>query len=183
MKLPSNTLLLAVFLLFCSFGGADKTDLLYRHYTSAIRNKENLQKYLVVRVVDVNKNAVREFCTLGCFFRHALHKEWKIDYDQLSDELVVAKASMNNPRLFEFKDAEALAYLGTDLYSSEELKLLQKQVDFKKLAKEIATAGKWEKTFGEDDKLMRMYAHALFNEGIATGEDISGTGGVLVYTP
>jgi hypothetical protein len=171
-----------LFLLLSSFKG-DNSEIVLRNYTTAIRNKDKVQRYLVVRVADANKNAIREFCVLGCFFRHALHKEWKIDYDQLSDDLVVAKAAMNTPRLFDFKNAEAVDYLGLSLYSDEDLMQLQKQVDFKKLSREIAGAGKWQKSFGEDDKMMRMYAHALFNQGIATGEDINADGGVLVFTP
>ncbi len=167
--------------MFCSFKGEDKSELQYRNYVTAVRNKSNFQNYLVVRVMDVNKNELREFCTLGCFFRNALHKEWKLDYDKLSDDLVMAKASLNSPRLFELKDSTAIQYLGMDLYSNDDLTLLEKQIDFKKLAKEIVAAKKWEKTFGDDDKLMRMYAHALFNQGIMTGEDITAEGGVLKY--
>ena len=178
-----NITLLIILFWVSSFGREDKSELLFRNYSAAVRSKENLQRYLVVRVVDANKNSVREFCTLGCFFRHALHTEWKIDYDRLSEDLVVAKAAMNNPRLFEFKNAESIFYLNMDLYSNEDFTELQNKIDFKKLAKEIAIAKKWEKTFGEDDKLMRMYAHALFNEGVATGEDITTEGGTLVFAP
>lgn len=170
-------------LLLMSFKGGDNSQLLYANFKAAVRNKESIQKYLVVRVIDRNKNTVREFCTLGCFFRHALHMEWKIDYDRLGDELVIAKACINDPRLFEFKDSSAIQYLGMDLYSEQDLAELDKQVGFKKLAKEILLAKKWEKTFGEDDKLMRIYAHGLFNQGILTGEDITAEGGKLQYLP
>jgi hypothetical protein len=180
--LLTKSFLPILFFLLSSFKG-DNSEMVFRNYTTALRNKENLQRYLVVRVADANKNSTREFCVLGCFFRHALHQEWKIDYDRLSEDLVVAKAAMNASRLFDFKNAEAVTYLGLDLYSEEDLAQLQKQVDFKKLSKEIAGAGKWQKSFGEDDKLMRMYAHALFNQGIATGENINAEGGVLVFTP
>ena len=169
--------------MFSSFKGNDKPEELFRHFTTALRDKDNLQEFLVVRINDVQKNEVREFCTLGCFFRHALHIEWKLDYDDLSDDLVIAKASLNNPRLFDFKNTDALNYLGMDLYSPEDLKQLEKEINFKKLAKEIASSGKWEKDFGEDDKLLHMYAHALFNEEISTGEDITATGNTLVFTP
>ena len=40
---------------------------------------------------------------------------------------------------------------------------------------------KWEKIFGDDDKLLRMYAHALFNQGVLTGEDITSPEGVLKF--
>lgn len=170
-------------LLLMSFRAGDNSQLLYGNFKTAVRSKGNLQKYLVVRVVDRNNNTVREFCTLGCFFRHALHMEWKIDYDRLSEDLVMAKACMNEPRLFEFKDSSAIQYLGMDLYSEQDLAELDKEVGFKKLAKEIMVSNKWQKTFGENDKLMRMYAHGLFNQGIATGEDITAEGGKLSFAP
>ncbi len=171
--------LLLFLFLGTSFVNEDKTELLYRHYLTALRNKENFQNFLVVRIVDLNNNEVREFCTLGCFLRNALHKEWNLDFDKLSDDLVTAKASMNHPRLFEFRNTEAIQYLGLDLYSVDELNQLQKEVDFKKLAKEITASKKWEKPFGENDKLLRMYAHSLFNQGILTGEDITSSEGIL----
>ncbi len=175
--------MVVLLLVFMSFRAGDNSQLLYGNFKAALRNKESIQKYLVVRVVDINKNTVKEFCTLGCFFRHALHMEWKIDYDKLGEDLVIAKASMNDPRLFEFRNAAAIDYLGSDLYLEQELAELDKQIGFKKMAKEIAVAGKWEKTFGEDDKRMRMYAHGLFNQGILTGEDITAEGGKLQYLP
>ena len=178
--LQKSVLVIFVLVLF-AFKGEDKSELQYRNYVTAVRNKTNFQHYLVVRVMDVNKNEVREFCTLGCFFRNALHKEWNLDYDKLSDDLVMAKASLNSPRLFELKDSTAIQYLAMDLYSADDLLQLEKLVDFKKLAKEILTTKKWEKTFGEDEKLMRMYAHELFNKGIMTGEDITAEAGILKF--
>ena len=143
MSLPYNIfkrafrkllLLFLVFILY-SFSGGDNGGVLYRNYLAAVCNKTSFQYYLVVRIADINKNEVREFCMLGSLFRNALHKEWKIDYDELSESLVRSKAQMNEPRLFEFKNPDALEYLGMGLYSIAELKELEKQTDFVKLAK------------------------------------------------
>lgn len=175
-----TALALTASLLLLSFKAGDNSQLLYRNYVSALLNKSSFQYYLVVRVADAGNNEVREFCTLGTLFRNALHKEWKIDFDELSEKLVLAKAQMNEPRLFDFKNKEALDYLGLDLYSTIELKELEKGIDFAKLAKEIKAQKIWRKDFGDNDKLMRMYAHALFNQGILTGEDIA-NGGTLEY--
>lgn len=180
MKRFFKTLLLTFSLALCSFGGTDNSEQLFGNYSAALYNKTNFQYYLVVRIHDLNKGEVREFCTLGVFFRQALHLEWKLDHDRLNEDLVLAKAHMNSPRLFEFKNQEALDYLRMDLYSIAELNELSKSIDFKTLAKEIRAAKIWRKEFGDDEKLMRIYAHGLFNEGILTAEDIT-KGGTLEY--
>ena len=181
MKLFSTKiLLLSSFLLLTSFGGTDNSQQLHGNFVAALYNKTNFQYYLVARVYDLNKNEEREFCTLGVFFRHALHTEWNLDYDRLNEDLVLAKAHMNNPRLFEFKNQEAIDYLGMKLYTMQEFNELSKAINFKNLAKEIRIAKIWRKEFGDDDKLLRIYAHGLFNEGILTAEDIT-KGGTLEY--
>lgn len=180
MKYMLRISLIVFSLSLCSFGGTDYSAQIFGNFTAALYNKTNFQYYLVVRVHDLNKDEVREFCTLGVFFRQALHMEWKLDHDRLSEDLVLAKAHLNNPRLFEFKNPEALSYLNMKLYSIDELNELSKAIDFKTLAKEIRTAKIWRKEFGDNEKLMRVYAHGLFNEGILTAEDIT-KGGTLEY--
>ncbi len=180
MKLLLRTLSLCFFITLCSFGGTDNSGKLFNNFSAALYNKTNFQYYLVVRVHNLNTGEVREFCTLGVLFRQALHMEWKLDHDRLSEDLVLAKAHLNTPRLFEFKNTEAISYLGMSLYSVSELNELSKAIDFKTLAKEIREAKIWRKDFIDDEKLMRIYAHGLFNEGILTAEDIT-QGGILEY--
>lgn len=162
-------------LFFCTSFGGDNSQLLYQNFAAAVKNRSNFQYFLVCTIVDVNKNAGREFCTQGFFLRGAIHKERKIDYDNLSEDLVQAIALMYETRFFEFKNQEALDYLNLNLYSEQELKALESRIDFKKLAKQILEAKMWSMKF-ENDKEMRMYAHALFNQGILTGEDITNEG-------
>lgn len=179
-KKVTATLLLLWALCLSAGSKTDLDEVRYNFFSEAIQNRSNLQYFLVVRVHNLNTGEARECCLLGCFFRAALHKEWNLDYDRLSEDLVRARALLNRPRLFEFKNEEALKQLQCDAYTIAELEQLNKTVNFKKLAAEIKAKKMWQKDFGENEKDMRLYAHGLFNEGILTAEDIT-KGGMLEY--
>ena len=163
-----------------SFGGIGNPTF-YALFAAAIKNKSNVQYYAVIKAVDMNRNTVREICAPGSFIRSALHKEMHYDYDNQSVALVEQVALLNSERYFEFKNPEALQLLGVDAYTDADLEQLQTLVNFATLAKEIRKEKRWSKDF-TDDREMLLYAHALFNQGILTGEKSDKLGTlVLIY--
>lgn len=175
-----QTILLALtFLLTTAFGGSH-TDELYLNYVAAIKNKSTFQYFLVVKAKNLNNGLTREYCSKGDFLKGALHREYKLDYDNKGISKAYALAVDNKDRYFEFKNDSAIWNIGGDWgYSMDDLAQLEKKIDFDSLAKQIRQTGKWSKEIF-DDKTMLMYAHALFNRGILTGEN-NCRGGTIVY--
>lgn len=161
-----------------SFGGVNPAEV-FAHYAAAIKNKSSMQYFAVIKVVDVTNGTMREVCAPGSFIRRALHKELKYDYDDQSVAMVQHMALMSLDRIIEFKDTTAIQLLGVDTYTEADLAAFEKANDIKTLAKNIRNWGTWKMEF-RDDKEMLLYAHALFNQGILTGED-SQLLGTLVY--
>ncbi|MFN8323266.1 MAG: hypothetical protein U0T74_11465 [Chitinophagales bacterium] len=182
MRVISSQVLLTVcffsFILFTSFGGEKPVDV-YPLYYAAVKNKSQFQYFVVIRQVDAISGTERELCTQGAFLRSALHKEIKLHFDIQEMMVVEQKLLDNDARLFEFKNPDALQILGIDNYTPAEMALLEKEVSFKTLAAEIKKGTNWKMEFA-DDKRMLMYAHALFNRGVLTGE-YNDSLGVLHY--
>ncbi|HLP20802.1 MAG TPA: hypothetical protein VK174_10895 [Chitinophagales bacterium] len=168
-KLLHFTLIIFLALFSMSLGGANPAEV-FAHYAAAIKNKRGTQYFAVIKVIDINRGTAREICAPGSFIRSALHKELKYDYDDQSVAMVEHMALMSLDRVFEFKNTEAIALLGSEQYTEMELVAFEKQVDIKSLARQIRSWGTWRMEF-KDDKQMLLYAHALFNQGILTGED------------
>ncbi len=164
--------------LMMSFGGVNPAEV-FAHFAAAIKNKSNVQYFAVIKVADLTQGKVREVCAPGSFIRSALHKEMKYDYDNQSVAMVEHMALMNLDRFFEFKNPEAIQLLGGDAYTEEDVMLIEKRINFVSLAKQIRQWGTWKMEF-RDDKEMILYAHALFNQGILTGEDNNRLG-TLMY--
>lgn len=172
-------LLSLTFLLSTSFGGQQK-DELYLNYTAAIKNESTFQYYLVVKVKNLNTGLTREYCTEGNFLKGALHREYNLDYDNKGISKVYSLAVNNKDRYFEFKNDSAIRNIGGVWeYSMDDLAKLEMKSNFDSIATQIRKTGKWSKEIF-DDKTMLMYAHALFNRGILTGEN-NCFGGTLVY--
>ncbi len=173
--------LLAFALFTQSFGGANPAEV-FAHFAAAVKNKGQVQYFAVIKVADLTRGTMREICAPGSFIRAALHKELGYDYDNQSVAMVEHVALMNLDRIFEFKNADALTRLGVDTYTDEELAQIEKDVNFSALARQIRKWGTWKMEFKNDDKQMLLYAHALFNQGILTGEDSKDLG-TLLYIP
>jgi hypothetical protein len=172
-------ILALIFLLTTSFGGQQKDDL-YLNYVAAIKNESTIQYHLVVKVKNLNTGLTREYCTEGNFLKGALHREYKLGYDNKGISKVNSLAVDNKDRYFEFKNDSAIWNIGGVWeYSMDDLAQLEKKINFDSLVKQIRQTGKWSKGIF-DDKTMLMYAHALFNRGILTGEN-NCWGGTLVY--
>lgn len=176
-KMIQQTVLLALtFLLATSFGGRQNE--IYLNYVAAIKNESTFQYYLVVKVKNLNTGLTRAYCTKGNFLKGALHREYKLDYDNTGTSKADSLALGNKHRYFEFKNDSAIRNM-SGAYAMEDLAELEKQVNFDALARKIRRAGKWSKEM-VDDQGMLMYAHALFNRGILTGEN-NCAGGTLFY--
>jgi hypothetical protein len=175
-----QTIILAlIFLLATSFCGQHKDDL-YLNYVAAIKNESTSQYYLVVKVKNLNNGLTREYCTKGDFLKGALHQECKLDYDNKGVSKVYSLAVDNKDRYFEFKNDSAIwNIIGDWEYSIDDLDKMEKKINFDSLAIQIRKTGKWSMEIF-DDKTMLLYAHALFNRGVLTGEDDC-FGGTLVY--
>ena len=175
-----KTIILALtFLLTTSFGG-QQTDELYLNYVAAIKNESTFQYFLVVKVKNLNNGQTREYCTKGNFLQGAIHREYKLDYNEKGISKAYSVAVDNKDRYFEFKNDSAIWNIGGVWeYSMDDLAKLEKKTNFDALATQIRKTGKWSKEIF-DDKMMLMYAHALFNRGILTGEN-NCFGGTLVY--
>jgi hypothetical protein len=119
-------------------------------------------------VTDLNTELTREICTKGNFLAGAIHREYSLGYDDNSIRKAERIALNNRARAFQFKNAEAMQNLGLDRYSMDDLKDFEQRTNLDQLTKEINKD--WEKKL-LDDKEMLLYAHALFNRGILTGEN------------
>lgn len=172
-------LLLAATVILFSFKGVSPKEL-YDNFCKAIRSKQGMQYFAVIIVPDLNSGTTREICAPGNIIRSALHKEWNYDYDLQSEALVDYKAMMNADRVFKFKNTDAIQLLGNNFYTEADLIQKEKEVNFAALSKNIKEWGTWRKEFKEDDKELILYAHALFNQGILTGESKDELG-TLVY--
>jgi len=179
-KITQYTIIFSLtFLLTTSFGGYQK-DELYLNYVAAIKNESTFQYYLVIKVKNLNTGLTREYCTAGDFLKGALHREYMLDYDQKGISKVDSLAINNKDRYFEFKNDSAIWNIGGVWeYSMNDLTRLEKRINFDSLAVQIRKKGKWSKKIF-DDKTMLLYAHALFNRGILTGEN-NCWGGTLIY--
>jgi ribosomal protein L11 len=177
-KIVRFNFLLALALLLMSGGGVNPAEV-FAHYAAAVKNKSGMQYFAVIKVVDVSRNTMYEVCAPGSAIRSALHKELKYDYDDQSVAMVQHVALMSLDRILEFKDTTAIELLGGNAYTETELMAFEKTKDIKTLAKNIRSWGTWQMEF-RDDREMLMYAHALFNQGILTGEDNQRLG-TLVY--
>ena len=175
--LLTTSILIATYLLSSSFGG--QTDELYLNYVAAIKNESTFQYHLVIKLKNLNTGQTREICTEGNFLKGALHREYKLSYGGNGINKVEKIALDNKDRYFEFKNDSAMWNLGVENYSMDDLKELEKKINFDSLAAQIKKTKKWEKQIS-DDKLMMMYAHALFNRGVLTGEN-NCFGGTLQY--
>ena len=176
--ITSTSILTFLLLLISGFAGEKPIDV-YPLYYAAVKNKSQLQYFTVIRNVDSASGTERELCTQGAFLRAALHKELNLHYDIQEMMVIEQKLLDNDARLFAFKNPEALQILGVENYTMSELQQLEKVVNFKQLAFDIKKSSSWKMEFA-DDKEMLMYAHALFNRGIMTGE-YNDTLGVLHY--
>lgn len=157
----------------------DENDLLYQNYAKAvINNGDTFQLHLVIKVKNLNTNEIREICAQGNSLQSAIHREYKIDYDNKGLAKALKIALKNKSRYFEFKNDSALSYLGIKDYSENDLKELEHKVNFDSLAKAIKEKQNW--SIYLDNKELIMYAHALFNKGILTGEN-NCFGGKLIF--
>lgn len=156
-----------------------QNDELYLNYLAAIQNESTFQYFLVVNVKNLKTGITREYCAQGNFLKGALHTEYNLKYNKAGLLKVSLLACKNKERYFEFKKGKALKNINGWPYTMDELAALEKTVNFDSLATQIKTSGKWSKAIF-DDKTMLMYAHALFNRGILTGEN-NCFGGTLIY--
>jgi hypothetical protein len=160
-----------IFLLITSFA-KQETDDLYLNYVAAIENVSTFQYFLVVKVKNLKTGKTREYCTKGNFLQGAVDRENNPKYNYKS----ILK---NKNRYFEFKNDSAIWNISGWPYTISELARLENKIDFDILAKQIRKNKKWSMQIS-DDKTMIMYAHALFNRGILTGESDC-FGGTLEY--
>lgn len=156
----------------------DESDLLYKNYSKAINNGGTFQFFLVIKIKNLNTNEVREICTKGDFLKGAIHREYKLPYTEKGLIKAYQIALKNKKRYFEFKNDSAIGNLGLEYYSVNDLKKLESKINFNLLAEKIKKNKKWSSYL--DDKDLTMYAHALFNRGILTGEN-NCMGGSLIY--
>ncbi len=152
--------------------------IIYSNYLNAAQNGSTLQYFLVVTVKDLNSGEIREICTKGCFLLGALHREYDLDYSIESANKIEKLVVDNKKRYFEFNDTAAINNLSTNYYSIEELNTFEETHNIDSLAKNIRKE-KYGSVF-QEDKMMRIVAHSLFNRGILTGEN-NCFGGMLIH--
>ncbi|HYV94680.1 MAG TPA: hypothetical protein VE978_23095 [Chitinophagales bacterium] len=169
-----------------SFTGK-KTDKLYLNYRQALIHactSSTFSYFLVVTAKDMNTEKSVEVCTRADWLLGALHLEYDLSYDSVSEAKILNIALNNKKRYFQFRNEQAINNLS--IYPLNELRNLELKVNFDSLATEIKKHKKYEiRTFFESpniefDEEFRMYAHELFNREILTGENDC-FGGTLIY--
>ncbi|WDO12822.1 hypothetical protein MH928_16045 [Flavobacterium sp. WW92] len=171
-------LLLLVILIFSISCKVKQNDELYLNYIAAINNGSTFQYHLVIKLKNLNTGEIREVCTEGNFLQGALHREYDLAYDEEGVEKAIKLAIENKKRYYEFKNDSAIINIGSEDYTMKELEKLEKKINFDSLATQIKAKKKW--AIALDNKEMMMYAHALFNRGVLTGEN-NCMGGRLYY--
>jgi hypothetical protein len=153
---------------------------LYNNYLATINNEGTFQYYLVAKIKNLNTGKVREYCTQGNFLKAALHHEYNLGYDEKGISKVYSLAANNTDRYFEFKNDSAIWNIGgVWKYSMNDLANLERKIDFDSIVTQIIRDKKWSKRI-PDERTILLYAHALFNRGILTGQN-NCFGGTLVY--
>lgn len=150
----------------------------YENYSVAVKQEGTLNFFIVIKVKDMNTNITREICTIGNLLLGALTREYNIVIDSAGIDSLYKIALANKTLYFEFGDTSALNNLGLDNYSDADFKEFEQHNSIDSLVLDIK-GKKWEKWIPED-KDMLLYAHALFNRGILTGEN-GCFGGTLHY--
>jgi len=141
----------------------------YLNYLTAARNANSTYQFnLVIKYKNLNTEKIREICIDGFQLVSAICKENNFKFIQDSDKIDSILVSKKD-RYFEFKDATAINLLTFEEYSIEEFEEFNRKVDFKKVAKEIKQKKKVNPS--GSSKAHQMYAHALFNLGILTGQN------------
>ena len=128
MILKTTTLLFLTCFLTASFIEEEK-DELYLNYLAAIRNTSTFQYFLVVKVKNSKHGTIREYCTKGNFLKGALHREYKLGYNNACISKVYSIAVNNKDRCFEFKKKKALNNISSWNYSIDDLKQLFIKLD------------------------------------------------------
>jgi hypothetical protein len=146
-------------------------------------DKEWRDGFVVIRAKNLNTGKTTEICTQPGYVIDAIRQQYGIGEfgpNRTIDSLI----NKNEMRYFEFNREEALRVLALDTYTSDELDSLEKTVNFDTIISEIKRDSEWTKSLGRKDegKLIRMWAHILFNKGILTGESVcrGGTGTLFI---
>ena len=173
-----------ILILFCLtftlFSFSQNEDELYLNYLFAARNGSTFQINLVIKYKDLNTNETREICIEGEQLMFAFWKENNLAFgDNDSFDKYYKMLLENKSRYFEFKNPKAIESITLDYYTENELKQMEKNVDFDVLARKVKKNKKWEESF--DSKTLKIYAHALFNRGILTGQNNCFGGETLEY--
>ena len=146
-----------------------KKDELYLNYLASLNNEgSTFQYYMVIKIKNLNTGETREICTDANGLLGALHREKNVGYDDKNRNWILSLAKKNKERYFEFKNQDALDNLVLEFYSMSDLENLEKRVNFDSLAKHIVQEKKWKMSYPGQNIL---YAHALFNRKILTGEN------------
>ena len=169
---------ITIILFLCASFNLKSRDELYINYVAAINNAGTFQYHVVIKLKNLNTGVIREVCTQPDFLEGALHLEYNLDYDYNARTKIKKLAIKNKDRYFEFKNYSAIANVGVEDYSIAELEKLEKEVNFDSIVRIIKKKKDW--AIRLDEKELIMYAHALFNRGILTGEN-NCLGGKLIY--
>ncbi|MDI9256866.1 hypothetical protein [Flavobacterium sedimenticola] len=151
----------------------------YLNYLTAARNAGSTYSFnLVIKYKNLNSGIVREICVESDQLIYAICDENNLQFPENSDKIDSIVVSKKD-RYFEFKDTAAINRLTFEEYSIEEFEEFNRKVDFKKVVKEIKQKKKVNPT--GNPKAHQMYAHALFNLGILTGQNDCMGGWTLDY--
>jgi len=151
----------------------------YLNYLAAAREANSTYQFnLVIKYKNLNTEKTREICIDGFQLVSALCKENNFEFMKDADKIDSILVSKKD-RYFEFKDSVAINRLTFEEYSVEEFEEFNRKVDFKKVAKEIKQKKKINPS--GSSKAHQMYAHALFNLGILTGQNDCMGGWTLDY--
>jgi hypothetical protein len=153
---------------------------LYPNYLKSVKNESTFQNFLVVKVKNLNNGEVREYCTQGNFLKGALHRELNLGYSKEESAKVYQIAINNKERYFEFKNDSAIWNISAyHNYTMKELSKFKNKIEIDSLVYKIKNGVELGISISNDTE-MKMYAHALFNKGILTGEN-NCFGGTLTF--
>ena len=175
-----NKVLLIFFILIPLLTFSQVQDEIYLNYLKAARNNSTFQLNLVIKYKNLNTNEIREICIEGEQLMFAYWRENNLAFGKDESFDKYYKMLLENKlRYFEFKNTKALESITSDSYSEAEYSKMEKKTNFDKLARKIKKDKKWEKS--SDRKTLMIFAHALFNRGILTGQNNCFGGETLEY--
>jgi len=129
----------------------------FRMFCAALHNSSTAPNYIVVAVRNIMTGETKEICTEAPFIEGAVGREkgnWTIN------------CKNHKARYFEFSNDNALANIGFDLYTKNDLDDYAKSINVADIVQQVKSGKLTSRTFAGEESEQIMFAHLMFNNGV-----------------